>query len=227
MQRRRLIGADTWETIFGVAYLIFGTNAMVALASLPLSVLLITTDPSTSWPALAIAAIASAPALTSAFAVFRAFSLARTTTVIRTFWAAWIRHLRRSLVLGALSVSVVTVLTVDVIYLTRLPLGAVLLPLLMVLVALALTTTLLAATASVERPEARLRDVLKAALFLGVRRWYLTAFSFVALGLLAAFFVESPGWALGLATAPLLYLAWANSRHTLGPVLPVGAVVRL
>ena len=226
MAQQRRASADTWETVFGVGYLLIGTNAMLVVGTLPLLVLLVSTDPRTSWPALALAAVLATPALTAAFAVFQAYSQRRNTEVLRTFWRAWRGHLRRSLAVGGLVVSTAVVVLVDVSVLMGLRLGALVIPLLGVLALLAAATGLLALVASVERPDARLRDVLKASLYLGVRRWYLTLVSFAALGLLGALFIEYPALAFGIAATPLLYAAWGNSRFSLKPVLPHGSAVR-
>ncbi|TDE98827.1 DUF624 domain-containing protein [Occultella glacieicola] len=219
------LSADTWETVFGVAYLVVMTNVALVLGSLPLVVLLVTTDPVSSWPVLAVAAVAATPAVTAAFAVFRQYTLTRGVEVVRTFCRAWVRHLRRSLAVGTLLCTTAVVLGVDVVAISGTRLGAVATPLLVVLCVLATLTALLTLVASVERPDARLRDVLKASLYLGVRRWYLTLVSLVVLGLLATLFALHPAVALGLASTPLLYAAWANSRYTLSPVLPRGATV--
>lgn len=227
MAERRKVQAETWETIFGVAYLVVGTNAMLVVAASPLIVLLMTTDPRSSWPALALAAVGAVPAATATFAVFRDFSVTRGGGVIRVFWSAWWRHLRRSLALGVLLVGAVVVLAADMMVLINFRLGALAIPLLVVLTVLVAATVLLALVASVERPEARLREVLKASLYLGVRRWYLTLLSFAAIGLLGALFIEHPALALGLAAAPLLYAVWGNSRYALRPVLPPGAAVQI
>lgn len=227
MEQRRRMQAETWETVFGVAYLVVGTNAMLVLAAFPLIVLLISTDPASSWPALCVAAVAAMPGAAAAFAVFRAYSLDRNLGVLRGFWAAWWRHLRRSLVLGVILIGAAVVLTADFMVLINFRLGALVIPLLAVLAVLVAAMVLLALVASVERPDARLRDVLKASLYLAVRRWYLTVVSFAALAALGALFVEHPALALGLAAAPLLYAAWGNSRYSLRPVLPQGAAVQL
>jgi hypothetical protein len=66
--------------------------------------------------------------------------------------------------------------------------------------------------------------MLKAALYLSVRRWYLTALSFAVVGVQFALFTTMPAIAIGLTCAPALYVAWANSRHTLRPVLDLDEV---
>ena len=213
--------ADAWHTGFGIAYLVMATNLMLTLAALPLVVLLATTRPSASWPALALAAVAATPGLSAAFAVFRRYTTERSTDVLRTFWRAWAAGLRRSLALGGLTVGVVVVLVVDVAVLFGSTAGGLLTPVLAVLTLLALATGLLALVAGVERPDARWRDLLRVALYLAVRRWYLTAVSFLALGLLGGLFTLHPAWALGLAATPLLYAVWGNCRYSLRPVLAV------
>lgn len=219
------LSADTWDTIFGLAYLVVMTNVMLLVSTFPLILLLTTTDPSRSWPALAVAAVLAFPALPAAFAVFSRFTDERSTEIARTFVRTWWRTLRRSLTVGALTVGVVVVLAVDAAAMWGTRLGAVVLPALIVLALLTCSTALLALVASIERPDARLRDVLKASLYLGVRRWYLTLGSFLILALLAGLFVEQPAVAIGIASTPLLYAVWGNSRYTLRPVLPVGAAV--
>jgi hypothetical protein len=71
----------------------------------------------------------------------------------------------------------------------------------------------------VERPTVRLRDVLKASLYLAIRRWYLTLLSLLVLVLLVEVVAAKPAIGLGLVAAPLLYVVWANSRFTLRTAL--------
>ena len=80
-----------------------------------------------------------------------------------------------------------------------------------------------ALVALAEEPGARMRDIVKAALYLCVRRWYLTALSLAVLGVQFGLFTTMPAIAVGLTCAPALYVAWANSRYTLRPVLDMSA----
>lgn len=211
--------ASTWETIFGVAYLIVMLNAMMLVAAFPLVLLLLTTDPRSSWPALALAAVGAFPALTAAAGVFAEFTDHRETSVLRVFWRTWWRRLGRSLLLGVMAVGLLTIIALDVVWLWGRTVGAVAIPMLAMAALLVCTTTPLAIVASAEREDARLRDVLKASLFLGVRRWYLTLLSVVIAGLLWTLFTQYPAIAIGLAVSPLLYGIWANARYSLRPVL--------
>lgn len=215
---RRVITSDMWSSLFSAAFLVLGTNAMVVVAAGPLVVLSMTTDPRSSWPALSGAAVLATPAVSAAFGVFREFGVNRSTDAIRRFWRAWREHLVRSLAVGSAVVGGTVVLLVDVAVLYDHDPGALVVPLLLVLLALLWATALLTLVGGVERSGTRGWDLLKASLFLSVRRWYLTLVSFIALGTLLVLYVQFPAIALGIALSPLLYTAWANSRYTLRPV---------
>ncbi|HEY0187273.1 MAG TPA: ferredoxin-NADPH reductase [Cellulomonas sp.] len=211
--------AETWQSLFGTGYVVVATNLMITVAAAPLVLLLTTTDPRRSWPALAIAAVLATPALAGAAGVFRAVTVDRSTDVVRTFSRTWRRQLRRSLALGAIACGGTVVIGSDLAAAAGTRLGAAVTPALLVIEALLVSTVLVSLVASVERPDARLRDVLRASLHLGVRRWYLTLASLGVLLLLAGLFTLHPAAALGLAAGPLLYAVWGNSRFTLRPVL--------
>ena len=111
------------------------------------------------------------------------------------------------------------VTAVDVRAVWEMRIGALAVPVFVVLAVLSAVTGLYALVLLAARPDARLRDLLRVGLFLSVRRWYLTAFSVVVLGLGLALFAAKPALALGLAAAPLLYVVWANTRFAARPAL--------
>ncbi|MEV4776053.1 DUF624 domain-containing protein [Microbacterium sp. LWH12-1.2] len=217
------ISHDTWATILGVVYLGLMSNFLVLLTAAPLVVLLITTDPMLSWPLLALAVPLAAPALTGAFAAFREFGRGE-PQVVRSFFRGWKATWRKGMLIGAAAAASVVVLLVDVRAVAALPASVVVVPVLALLTVVAVATALVALAALAEAPQARLRDILKAALYLSVRRWYLTALSFAVLGVQLALFTTMPAIAIGLTCAPALYVAWANSRYTLRPVLDLEEV---
>lgn len=219
-RRRALIGPETYELVFGTVYTGLMTNLLLAVACLPLVVLVVATDVATTWPLAALAAPLVGPALVAAFAVFGAFSADGSTAVVRTFAGAWRRHLRRGLAIGALATGAVVVAAVDVAFFWGRTAGAVAIPVLVTLGAVAVLTAVLALVAVPEMPGARLRDVLLAALVLGVRRWYLSAGALVILGLLVSLVATRPAVGLGFAAAPLLFAAWGACRFTLRPAAP-------
>jgi uncharacterized membrane protein YesL len=216
-RRRLLIGPETYEMVFGTVYTGLMTNLLLAVACLPLVVLVAASDPTATWPLAALTAPLLGPALAAAFAVFAAFSTDGSTTVVRTFVRAWRRHLRRGLAIGALATGAVVVAAVDVAFFWGRTAGAVAIPVLVTLAAGAVTTAILALVAVPEMSGARLREVLLAAVVLGARRWYLSAGALLVLGLLASLVAVRPVVGLGFAAAPLLYAVWGVSRFTLRP----------
>lgn len=219
MARRGWLASDTWETIFGLAYLVFGTNAFLTMMSLPLIIVLITTDPLQSWPLLALTAVLAAPALAGAFGAFRSYSVDKDGAIAHAFMRTWRRLFWRSLLFGVISVGALVIAGVDFVAAQHLRYGAVIIPIVTVFAILANIAALLGLVASVERPESRIRDALRVGLYFGVRRWYLTLVSAIAFVSLAALFLTHPALGLGLAASPLLYAVWGNSRYSLQPVL--------
>ncbi|GAA3939386.1 DUF624 domain-containing protein [Microbacterium soli] len=212
------IAHDTWASILGVLHLGLMVNLMVLVTAFPLVALLMTTDPAHSWPLLAVAAPPAMPALTAAFATFRAHGDGE-TQVVSTFLRAWRATLRASVLLGLVLVGVLVVLLVDVRALSDTAASVVLVPVLLVLAVLTAVSGMLAAVALAEAPRARLRDLLRAGLHLGLRRWPLQVISFLALGVQLGVFTTMPAVAIGITAAPALYIVWANGRHCLRAVL--------
>lgn len=217
------VSHDTWTTILGVVYLGLMVNFLVLVTASPLVVLLMTTDPSLSWPLLALAAPLAAPALTGAFTAFREFGRGE-PQVVRSFLRGWRATWRKGMLVGALAAASVVVLLVDVRAVAALPASVLVVPVLVLLTVITVAAALVSLVALAEAPQARLRDILKAALYLCLRRWYLTALSFAVLGVQLALFTTLPAIAIGLTCAPALYVAWANSRYTLRPVLDLEEV---
>lgn len=216
-RRRPLVGPETYEMVFGTVYTGLMTNLLLAVACLPLLALVAATDLTTTWPWAALAAPLLGPALAAAFAVFGAFSGDGSTAVVRTFVRAWREHLRRGLAIGALTTAAVVVAAVDVAFFWGRTTGAVAIPVLVTLAVGAVLTAVLALAAVPDLPGARLRDVLLAAVVLGVRRWYLSAGALLVLALLASVVAARPVVGLGFAAAPLLYAVWGLCRFTLRP----------
>jgi len=190
----------------------------VLVAASPLVVLLMTTDPALSWPLLAVAAPLAAPALSGAFTAFREFGRGE-PQVVRSFLRGWKATARKGMLIGAVASASVVVLLVDLRAVSASPASVMIVPVLALLVVIAVATALVALVALAEEPAARMRDIIKAALYLCVRRWYLTALSLAVLGVQVGLFTTMPAIAIGLTCAPALYVVWANSRYTLRPVL--------
>lgn len=213
-------GGQVYTTVFGTLLTGLLVNAMLLVACLPLVVMLLTTDPARSWPALAVLAPLAAPAAVAAAAVFRQVSDEGAPTPVRTFWSAYRRHARRSLAIGTLLAVVAVVGVVDLRFLAEQATGVLVTPVVAVVLLLSALTGVVALAAVPELPAARLRDLLKAALFLAVRRWYLAGAALAVLALLAGAVAVRPALGIGLLPAPLLYVAWGAARFALRLAIP-------
>jgi uncharacterized membrane protein YesL len=210
---------ETYANIFNTVYVGLMTNLLVILGCAPALAVLLLTDTGQTWPLLAVLAPLCAPALVGVFAVLRAFSQEGATAVFTTFGRTWRAAWRRATALGGLAAAALVVLGVDLAWTRRVNGGALAVPVLVVLAVLVVATTVLALVALAERPAVRLRDALKVCGFLAIRRWYLTVATLAVLVVAQLLLAVSPLAALGIASAPVLYLVWANSRFTLRPAL--------
>lgn len=215
---KTLVHHDTWAGIIGMLYLGLISNVLLALGSAPFLIVLMTTDPALSWPLLALAAPLTAPVLAAVFRAFREHS-GRGLGPIRAFCAGLRDTWRRALGVGALASTVLVIVLVDVRFLSDSAVAVYTVPLLAVVAVLTVNTAVISLVALAEVPEARLRDVVKAALYLGLRRWYLSVISLVALIAQAGVFVSAPAIGIGITASAALYLTWTNARYTLRPVL--------
>ncbi|WP_051640239.1 hypothetical protein [Cellulomonas sp. URHE0023] len=207
-------------TVLGAAYTGLVVNALLVVACLPFLVVLAATDAARSWPLLAVLAPTTFPAFVATARVFAD----ETDGVVRTFTGTWRSLWRRSATLGAIASAVVTVLAVDIRALFGREQGAVLIPVLAVLLALAVVVTVHAVVVLSQVPDARLRDVIVWSALLGVRHWYLSLASLLVLAVQLTFLNAEPVLALGLTTAPLLYVVWANTSFALRrAIVPVAA----
>lgn len=219
----RRVSFEAFHGAFGLVYLMLVVNLLLIAACAPLVALAVTTDPARSWPLLAAAAAVAAPGAAAAFRAFGEHSRGGDGPA-RAFARGYRDCWRHALAVGALTAGALTVLLVDVRALASAAAGVLVIPLLAVLCPLVLGLGIVSLAVVAEAPQARLRDVLRASAYLAVRRWYLTATSLVAGGVQVALFTQAPALALGLTAAPVLYVAWANSRYTLRPVLAVADI---
>jgi uncharacterized membrane protein YesL len=217
---RLRISHDTLSTVLGAVHLGLMTNLLLIAGTAPFVALLVTTDLTRSWPLLVALAPLAFPALVASASAFGD----STDGVVRTWFRAWRRSFVKGLGLGAGVVALVTVLAVDVRYVFGSRAGAVLIPVLVVLIALVAGTAVHAVVALAEVPDARLRDLLRWSAYLGVRRWYLSVVSLGVLALLALFVLSRPALGLGVAAAPLLYAVWGNTRFALRPAFGAPSV---
>jgi len=211
----RRVGHETYAGGFRLVWTALAVNLLLALTTSPLlAVLGLLTDPVAAWPRVLAVSVVCGPALVGAFGVFAAPD----EPVGRTFWSAYRSGWRRGLAVWAAAAAAVGVLGVDVA-------GALtgsgaawagpLLPLFLVGIVVVVAVAAFALVAAVELPDARFGALLRACVFLVVRRWYLALVSVAVLGLLAAAVVTHPVVGALLACSPLLYVVFGNARYAL------------
>ena len=205
---------EVYARVFTTAYALLGTSVLVVGASAPFFGVLLFTPVAVTWPLLVVTAPFLGPVVAAAHAVFGS----GTSEVVREFARGWWRHGRRAAVVAGATAGVVVVLVVDVRAAWGTPVGAVAIPVLAVLALLTAVTALVALTAVVERPDVPVGRLVRACLFLAVRRLHFSAVSLVALWVLAAGVATMPVPALGLLTGPALYVVWVGNRAVLRPV---------
>ncbi|MGI6878477.1 ferredoxin-NADPH reductase [Microbacterium sp. gxy059] len=209
------ISHGTYAMVFSVASLVLIGNALLAIWCLPLVALLVTTDPSLSWPLIAIAAVWCGPGVAALFRVFRAQREGE-TGVVRPFLRGLRETWRSALAVAGVAVAIAVVAIVDVVVLLPTA-AAIAAPLMAVVALLALAGGMVGLVAVAEAPEIRLRDVLRMAPLVAVRRWPFTVASLAVAAVQAVVFVQAPALGLGLTATACLYVVWSGGRHSLQP----------
>jgi uncharacterized membrane protein YesL len=213
------ISHDTYNRVFDTVYLGMLGNVLVAIAALPFVGVLFATQPTRSWPLLVLLAPSLGPALVALFSMFTHHAEGSPGGNIRAFVRAWRTSFRRAVPAAAVATAAIAVLSVDAAAAGRSHRMAIVVPLLLMLDVLVVAVALVVLVGLAERPSARIRDLARPAIYLVVRRWYLSALSLVAVAVLMGVVTTRPTIGLGFLAAPMLYIVWANARFTLQPVL--------
>jgi uncharacterized membrane protein YesL len=187
----------------------------MALANAPLVLCLaLVADPIAAWPFFLALSVTVPPSLAGLFAAFKALNDDGTSVKpVAAFLRGYRRSFRGAAPLGLAAVAVLLFLGVDLVIVQALPAGAVLVPLIVVAVAVTVSVAVMAIAGVVLLPEAGLKGLLKAALYLSVQRWYLSLAMLVLLGIVASAALLQPVLGVALAPAPLLFVAWSNAAY--------------
>jgi uncharacterized membrane protein YesL len=218
--QRKIFNHELYETAFGTLYLGLATNVLLAVFTLPILALTLTVNPLAAWPLMTLALPLLAPAFAAVFSLFSAYSSDKSTPVVRTLLRSWVRHAPRSLAIGLAASVIVTMTVLNTIWLRGEALGAVAIPIQLAIAAVVVVTALYAMVLLPELPGARLIDVLKASVLIGMRRLWATIPSLIVLGLLMQLTLTRPAVALGFAAAPMLFGVWGVCRYAARPALP-------
>ena len=208
-------GFETFGGIFGFVYTFLAGNVLLALANAPLVLCLaLVADPIAAWPFFLALSVTVPPSLAGLFASFQSLNDdGATARPVASFLRGYCGGFRQAAPLGLAAVAVLLFLGVDLAITRSMPAAAVLVPIIVVAAAVTVAVTVTASAGVVLFPEARLRGLLKAALYLCVQRWYLSLAALVLLGIIASAALLQPVLGVALAPAPLLFVVWSNSAY--------------
>ena len=212
--RRRILHLrqETIESMFGYAYTILMTDLLLVLANLPLAVLLfVSRDALQAWPTVLLLSLTLAPSLAGAFEVFRRMRGEEPPRPFAAFWHGYRSRGGAAALLGLVTALVIGFVLYDGAILTGTVWAPLLAPTLAVVAAWAMATCTSALAGLVLYPQVSVRAIVKAAVYLSVRRWYFSVFALVLLGISTAAVIVQP--VLGaLVPGLLLYVVFANAE---------------
>ena len=219
-----------FDLVFGYVYTGLAVNICMAVANAPLMLaLVLVRDPAQAWPFFLLISPTVAPSIAAAFAAFEA-SNAGGTSPFREFWRGWRRCLRPALVVGLATAALALLVGVDLAATAARPAGALLAPVLLVVLAFAIVSAVLVLTGIATRDAAAtvsVRALAKASVYLVARRWALGLLTLGTLVGACAFVLAQPVFGPLLGVAPLLFIAFSNARATLATPLRPRAKARV
>lgn len=214
-------GFETFGSIFGFIYTFLAGNVLLAVANAPLVLCLaLVADPAAAWPFFLALSVTITPSLAGIFAAFKALNDdGGAVKPVVAFLREYKRSFTRSAPLGLGAVALLVFLGVDLAIIQSMPAAAVLVPLIVVVAAVTVSLAVTAIAGVVLLPEAKLKSILKASLFLVIQRWYLSLAMLVLLGIIVSAAVLQPVLGIALAPAPLLFVIWSNASYAFHAVL--------
>jgi uncharacterized membrane protein YesL len=209
------VGAESWELIWSHVHRVLVVNLGLAVTNLPLLLALAVEHRPWQYPVFfGVLSLGAGPSLAAAFAYLRR-SLVDERVPVADFFRAYRRLCGRALLSWSLFVLVAAVAITDVVFVAHtVPL---LVPLLVVVAVLAVSSGVVAMAGLAEDPSVSRRSLL-AALYASVRRWPLGLVNLALLGVAVVIVNQAP--LLGLAVVPgcALFAVWRNCGAILDPV---------
>jgi len=214
-------GFETFGGIFGFIYTFLAGNVMMALANAPLVLCLaLVADPVAAWPFFLALSVTVPPSLSGLFASFQALNDdGAAAKPVASFLRGYRRGFRRAAPVGLAAVALLLFLGVDLAIVQSIPAAAILVPVIVVAAAITVSVAAMAVAGVVILPDAGLKNLLKASLYLAVQRWYLSLAMLVLLGIIASAALLQPVLGVALAPAPLLFVVWSNAAFAFSTAL--------
>ena len=206
--------------ISGIFYVMLMTNILIAITAAPFWFFAVFADVREVWPWAGLTSILLAPALAGAYAVFRAFFLETSSTVIRTYFSAWWTSWKQLWPLALFFSGFFFVVAADLWAMNEWGYGAVALPVAAVLSIVGLATAAVTWVGVAARPDLDRLAIVKASLYLAIRKAGWSVFSVAILVMIACITWVKPAIGLGLVMCPGLCVVWSNSRKIFADYLP-------
>jgi len=205
----------TFETIFGFVYTALAVNLALVVTNLPLALaLLLVPDPLASWPFLLLLSLTLAPSVTGAFAAMRAMRDDGPPRPLLEFWRGYRRSVLRSLAVGAGTAAIVFVTLTDLTVFAGTIWAPLAGPTLLVLAGTSVAVAIVALAGFALYPQVSTRAIVKASIYVGVKRWYFSAMALVLVGLVFAAVLVQPVFGAAFVPSVLLFAVWGNTHFS-------------
>jgi len=222
-----------FELVFGYLYTGLAVNVSMVIANAPLAAaVLLVRDPASAWPFFLLLSPTLAPSLAGAFGAFEAHAFGDGGGVpapFAAFWRAWLRSVRPALAVGVALGALLLLVGLDLSGTAGTAAGALVAPVLLLAAALGVAVALLVLTGLALRPaddaaSLSLGALVKASVYLALRRAPISLLSLAAVAGACVFVLAQPVLGAMLGVAPLLFVAFGNSRATLALLSAVARV---
>lgn len=209
---------ETLDTVFGYVYAILMVDLLLVVANLPLAVVLFAArDALQAWPLVLLLSLTVSPSLAGAFEVYRTLGDGHPQP-FAAFWRGYRRRGFAAGLVGLAAAAVVGFVLYDAAVVAGTVWAALLGPTLLIVALLGVAAALTAIAGLTVFATASPRAIVKAALYVAVRRWYVSVLALVLVGLSVLAVLMQP--VLGaLAPGLLLYAVFANAHYGFRQVL--------
>lgn len=209
------VSQGTFEAVFGFVYTALAVNAALVVTNLPLAVtLLLVPDPLASWPLLLLLSLTVAPSMVGAFAGFRAMVDDGPPRPVRAFWRGYRTRIVRAALLGAATAAVVGITMADLTAFAGTIWAPLLGPTLLVLALTTVAVAIVALAGFALYPHVSARAIVKAAVYLALRRWYFSVMALALTGITLAAVLVQPVLGAALVPGILLFAVWSNAHYS-------------
>ena len=201
--------------MFALVYTGLMVNVALIVANLPLAFFLFAVpDPLASWPFFLVLSLTIAPSVVGAFGCFLAMKDDGPPRPLLAFWRSYRRNAVRAFVVGLAAGLVVAVVLLDLAVLASNPFAPLIAPTFFVLGITALAVTIVALAGFALYRRASAWAIVKASVYLAIKRWYFSVMALVLVGLIAAAVLVQPILGAFLAPSLLLFAVWSNAHFS-------------